>query len=83
MFRYETIPMRNSLIALVGVAVCSASCYQLEASAQVGYAQMQMSGDVGLSAAGGGAVQSQDLNDALGVGDPNGSPYAQIGRAHV
>lgn len=69
--------MRILPIALLGVAVCSASCYQLEASAQVGYTQMQLNGDIGLSATGGGSVQSQDINDVFGVGDTTGSPYAR------
>lgn len=54
------------------------SCYTFEPKGQVGFARMQLSGDIGLEDATNQISTQQDLDTALGLGDAAGSPYARL-----
>jgi hypothetical protein len=64
-----------SLLAAVAVATLPA-CYQLEMTAQVGFARMAVDGDVGY-VSGGGVAIAQDVESAFGLGDGQGAPYVR------
>lgn len=65
------------ILLLASVALLPlASCYQLELQAQAGYAQLSVDGDVGYQN-GSVAAQKQGIDDALGLGDGQGSPYVR------
>jgi hypothetical protein len=62
------------------------ACYSLDVTAQAGYAQMSLSGDIGYFEADPGPSTSdpsapkQDIDSAFGIGNSEGAPY---GRASV
>lgn len=70
--------IRNLLAAMTLLGLCS--CYQLEVSAQVGYAQLALDGDLGYVNGESNAEIRQDIESAFGLGDDQGSVY---GRASV
>jgi len=69
--------MKLTSAALLTVALGCASCYQLQATAQAGYTQMAIDGDIALSTTGGAASVNQSVDSAFGIGDPQGSPYVR------
>jgi len=62
---------------LVALVACSGltSCFQLEVSAQAGYAQMALDGDVGYVNGASSASIAQDIQSGFGLGDDQGVPY--------
>lgn len=68
-------PVRSHCLILFA-ALLSSSC-SMGFTAQAGYAQLAIDGDIALSATSGGlgGTVSQDLESAFGLGDPRGSPY--------
>lgn len=70
--------IRNLTAAVALLGLCS--CYQLEVSAQAGYAQLSLDGDLGYVNGSSSAEIRQDIESAFGLGDDQGSVY---GRASV
>ena len=70
--------IRNLTAAVALLGLCS--CYQLEVSAQAGYAQLALDGDLGYVNGSSSAEIRQDIESAFGLGDDQGSVY---GRASV
>lgn len=69
--------MRISSLAALSALVILPSCFQLEATALVGYAQMSVDGDLGyVNGSSGGAIE-QDVESAFGLGDEQGTPYGR------
>lgn len=62
------------LLALLPAAF--PACTSLDVTAQAGYAQMSLSGEVGYSrGASGTEAPKQDIDSAFGIGNSEGSPY--------
>lgn len=70
--------IRNLITVAALLGLCS--CYQLEVSAQAGYAQLALDGDLGYVGGSSNAEIRQDIESAFGLGDDQGSVY---GRASV
>lgn len=77
---------RRSFPLLAALLLTLPACYSLDVTAQAGYAQMSLSGDVGyyeddpgISASDPDAPQ-QDIDSAFGIGNSEGAPF---GRASV
>lgn len=69
--------MRISSLAALAVVVILPSCYQLEATALVGYTHMSVDGELGyVDGSSGGGIQ-QDVESAFGLGDEQGTPYGR------
>jgi len=63
---------------LVGLALLAlAACTQFEISAQAGYTELAVGGEIGLESSG-SPVVDQNLDSALGLGGDSGSPYARL-----
>ena len=57
------------MIAALSAALASlTACHQFEVDARAGYAQMSLSGDIGLDSTGSGLV-TQDIESAFGLGE--------------
>lgn len=71
---------RILLAALLAGSMSLPSCYQFQVTAQGGYTQMAIGGDMALAPTGGniGATVTQDFESALGLGDDRGSPWARL-----
>jgi hypothetical protein len=63
--------------ALAGALACT-SCQQVKVTAEGGYTQMAIEGDMALDVvSGGGAGSLRQDESAFGLGDPQGSPYVR------
>jgi outer membrane receptor protein involved in Fe transport len=69
--------MRITQSAAAALLLPLAACYDLQASAQAGYAQLALDGDVGYVSGSSTASIEQDIESALGLGEDQGSPYAR------
>jgi hypothetical protein len=67
--------MRTSRFAAAALLLPLAACQPLQVSAQAGYAQLALDGDVGFVSGSTSASIEQDIESALGLGDDQGSPY--------
>lgn len=77
MMRAQMHPsIRLAAILLIAGAT---SCFQLKTTAQAGYTQMAVQGDIALSTTSGSlsGVIDQDFESAFGLGDGSGSPYVR------
>lgn len=76
--------MRNDLASCAPWIACAtasllASCTGLGVSAQAGYAELALGGDVSLTTAGSSSPNiDQDIESAFGLGDDQGSPYGRV-----
>lgn len=72
--------LHRTFLLLLPVALGSASCFQMQMTAQAGYTSMALDGDIALSNTSGGVTSSinQDIPTALGLGSERGSPYARV-----
>ncbi|HEX6813394.1 MAG TPA: hypothetical protein VF384_17380 [Planctomycetota bacterium] len=76
-----TIPVKT-LGACGIVALATAACAPMRMSAQAGYTQTAVSGQIALESDGGGSSSSkQDIESAFGLGDAQGSPWLRA-QAH-
>lgn len=64
------------LAAAAGLAILPA-CAPLQATAQLGYGRVAVSGDIGYVSGSSTASIKQDVESALGLGDTQGAPYAR------
>ncbi|MCA8963771.1 MAG: hypothetical protein H6838_03270 [Planctomycetes bacterium] len=72
--------MKNPALLCICLVLCAfAGGCSVGASAQLGYTQMAVSGDLGLTTGALGVPSSahQDIESAFGLGDPQGSPYVR------
>ncbi|MGC6489080.1 MAG: hypothetical protein ACON4Z_15640 [Planctomycetota bacterium] len=67
--------LRSSFLCLA-LLPWAAGC-SVGATGQVGYALVEVGGDLGLDRAGGAVSGSQDVDEAFGLGDAQGSPYVR------
>ena len=65
-----------SLVAILASSTLT-SCFQLEVTAQAGYAQLALDGDVGYVDGATSASIAQDIESGFGLGDDQGVPYAR------
>ncbi len=67
-------------MALPLLAFATTGCVQMKMTAQGGYTQVAVSGDIALSTTSGGlsGVSNQDFDSAFGLGQDRGSPYARL-----
>ncbi len=70
--------MRISLVVAAAVLSTLPACYQFEVTAQAGYAQMAVEGDLGYVSGASSASISQDVESAFGLGDDQGTPYGRL-----
>lgn len=68
--------MRSVSLVLM-TALVTSGCSLPGLSGDVGYAMLSLSGDVGLSNAGGGVFAEQSVDD-FGLGEEQGTPYARV-----
>ncbi|MCA8954408.1 MAG: hypothetical protein KDE27_33190 [Planctomycetes bacterium] len=64
-------------VGLSALALCT-SCYQFEITAQGGYAQLALDGDLGYVNGTSQTAVQQDIQSGFGLGDDQGSPYARV-----
>lgn len=69
--------MRISFLVAAAVLATLPACFQLEMSAQAGYAQMAIDGRIGYVAGSGSGSFSQDVESAFGLGSDQGVPYGR------
>lgn len=69
--------MRIPLLFAAAVLSTLPACFQLEATAQVGYAQLAVDGDLGYVSGSTTGSISQDVESAFGLGDDQGVPYGR------
>jgi hypothetical protein len=69
--------MRTTRTPTVLSLLLAASCYQLQVSAQAGYAQLSLDGEFGYSSGSSTAAVRQDIGSAFGLGSEQGTPYAR------
>lgn len=72
--------MRVLPIVLASCSLLGGGCLPIHATAQAGYTQMAIAGDIALSTSGGGisSTSKQGFDSAFGLGDERGSPYARV-----
>lgn len=68
--------MRIATLAAAAVLAVLPSCYQFEVTAQAGYAQLALDGEIGYETT--GAAIAQDIEGAFGLGDDQGTPYGRL-----
>lgn len=64
------------LLALSGL-VLATSCYQFEITAQAGFAELGLDGDIGYVSGTGGVSAREDIESGLGLGEDQGTPYVR------
>ena len=73
--------MRIRHLIAIPALVLLASCYQFEITAQAGFSELALDGEIGYLDDPGNtnpiAIQ-QDIESALGLGDDQGTPYARV-----
>ena len=63
-------------LALAALALAT-SCYQFEITAQAGFAELGLDGDIGYVSGTGGVSAQDDIETALGLGDDQGTPIVR------
>ncbi len=78
-FSRESVMRSVRLAALLGVAL-TVGCTQFEVTAQAGYTEMAVGGNMALAGTAGGSTTTldQSVESALGLGEGQGSPYGRI-----
>jgi len=70
--------MRILSLVVASALLTLPSCYQLEVTAQAGFAQLSLDGDFGYVNGSSSATIDQDVESAFGLGDDQGSPVAKV-----
>ena len=69
-------PVLSNSLPFSVFAVCVGGCVPIEVTAEAGYAQFEVGGDLALDGSGGSAgVLRQDVESAFGLGDRRGSQF--------
>ncbi|MCR9244260.1 MAG: hypothetical protein NXI31_04455 [bacterium] len=69
--------MRIRHLLALPALVFFTSCYQFEITAQGGFAQLALDGDIGYVTGTGGVSIQDDIESGLGLGDDQGTPYVR------
>jgi hypothetical protein len=67
----------TSLLSLALLSVLPA-CWQFQVSAQAGYAQLSLDGDIGYLEGATSTAVAQDIESGLGLGEDQGTPYGRL-----
>jgi len=70
--RIRHLPVITALLLLT-------SCYQFEITAQAGFSELALDGQLGYESGSTTAVIDQDIQSAFGLGDDQGTPFARVG----
>lgn len=70
--------MRSLSFLVAAPLLALPSCYQFEITAQAGYGQFTLDGDIGYQSGTGQVAVAQDVESAFGLGDDEGVPYGRV-----
>ena len=70
--------MRILSLLVVPALLGLQSCTQFKVTAQAGYSQLALDGDIGYANGSTATNVSQDIESAFGLGDDQGTPYARL-----
>jgi hypothetical protein len=72
--------MNPARLVVAAALLPLAGCYQFQITAQGGYTEMSVGGDLALASTpgGSGVTVDQSVEDALGLGEEQGSPYGRV-----